>query len=218
MDKKQLRKIIEEGENISVEFKREFSSYEKIAKEMIALANTKGGLLILGVDDNRSIYGLLSEKGDAELLHQTAENYCVPPIKLSINHFEIEGLDIIAAYIPPSENPPHRIQDYEKKLDLNSAQVYIRVNDSSVLASKEMIKILQAKAGEIPLKNYEVGKNEKIVFDYLEDHETITVKELSEIANLSGRRASRTLIKMVRADLLYIHTKENGESYYSSAL
>ncbi|HEX2982405.1 MAG TPA: hypothetical protein VHO28_02560 [Ignavibacteriales bacterium] len=47
--------------------------------------------------------------------------------------------------------------------------------------------------------------------------EIITVKRLSEIANLSERRASRTLVKMVRANLILIHTKDNGEEFFTYA-
>ena len=40
---RELLELIEEGENLQCEFKRKFSNHEKIAREMIAFANTKGG-------------------------------------------------------------------------------------------------------------------------------------------------------------------------------
>ena len=43
MDVAELKELISEGENFKIEFKRQFSSVEKIAKELIAFANTKGG-------------------------------------------------------------------------------------------------------------------------------------------------------------------------------
>ena len=80
-----------------------------------------------------------------------------------------------------------------------------------------MVKLLQTQSSGTSLKNYIVGTNEKIAFDYLDKFETITVKELSKHANISERRASRTLIKLVRANLLLIHSKDNGESYFTYA-
>ena len=65
------------------------------------------------------------------------------------------------------------------------------------------------------LINYSVGKVENKVFEYLDENEFIKVKDLADVANISNRRASRTLIKMVRANLLAIHTKENGESFFT---
>ncbi len=215
MNRKKLLELIEEGEDIHVEFKQRFSTYKKIAKELIAFANTSGGYLILGVDNDKSIYGIESEKSDYELIKETAEKYCEPPIDFKIHLFEIENKEIMVVQIDESQNKPHRIQDYKKFLDINTAQVYLRVRDKSVLASKEMIKILQTQSTGKSLINYTIGKNEKIVFDYLDKYERITVKELSKIANISERRASRTLIKLVRANILFIHIKENGESYFT---
>ena len=217
LSRKKVLELIEFGESLNIEFKQRFSSYEKVAKEMIAFANTRGGYIFLGVDDDKSLYGLESEKTDTELIKETAEKYCEPKVEYQIEWFEIKGKDILAVHIFESKTKPHRIQDYKTKLDLNSAQVYVRVNDKSVLASKEMIKILQSQANEKPLSHYEVGNQEKMVFNYLDKNETITVKELSKAANLSERRASRTLIKLVRANLLLIHHKDNGESFFTYA-
>lgn len=218
MNRKQLLKLIEEGETITTEFKQRFSSYEKIAKEMIALANTIGGSIIFGIDDDGSIHGVESEKSEAELIRETAENYCEPKINYSISFIELEGKEIVVIEIPESKNKPHRIQDYRKKIDLNTAQVYIRVNDKSILVGKEMIKLLQTKSSEAKLKNYTIGYNEKMVFKFLEENDYISAKQLGQLANLSMRRASRTLVNLVRADILAIHTKDNGENIFSSKL
>jgi predicted HTH transcriptional regulator len=131
-----------------------------------------------------------------------------------INIFEKE---LVVAEIMESGNKPHRLQDYKSELEINSAAVYVRVNDKSVLASKEMVRLLRAAGEKQSLTKYFIGDNEKIVFDYLAKNETITVKRLSEIANLSERRASRTLVKMARANLILIHTKDNGEEFFTYA-
>ena len=81
-----------------------------------------------------------------------------------------------------------------------------------------MIKLLQTRSSDAKLKNYSIGKNEKIVFDYLKVNDFINSKELSRLANISSRRASRTLLNMVRANILAIHTKDNGEDYYSNTM
>lgn len=215
--RKRIAEMIESGEGLTVEFKQRFSSFEKIAKEMIAFANTRGGCILIGVDDDKSIYGIASEKSDIELVKESAEKYCVPPVDYKIETIEIERKDILIVEISESKNKPHRIQDYKNKLELNNAQVYVRINDKSVLAGKEMIKILQTQSTGSSLKNYFVGDQEKIVFEYLDKNESVNVKELSKLANISERRASRTLIKLVRANLLLLHLKDNGESYFTYA-
>lgn len=218
MTYKELKELIEEGENLQCEFKLKFTTEEKIAKEMIAFANTKGGFLIFGVDDDKSIIGIESEKEVAELVYNTAKNYCVPPLEIKIDFLILKGKEIVVVSIPESELKPHRLQDYLNELDLNKSIVPIRVNDKTVQASKEMIRLLRAKSGNKALIKYTIGQNEKLVFEFLKHHETISVKELSNLVNISERRASRTLVKMVRANLLMIHTKDNGEEYFTAAV
>jgi predicted HTH transcriptional regulator len=215
---RELLSLIEEGENIEVEFKRKFSTHDKIAREMIAFANTKGGYVLFGIDDDKKIVGVESEKETTELVKDAALNYCEPPLKYLIDYREIDGKEIVIVNVPESNIKPHRIQDYKTDIDITTAIVTIRVNDKSVQASKEMIRILRAQSNQIALKKYILGPTEKTVFEYLAKVERISVKELSNLVNISERRASRTLVKMLRANLLMIHTKDNGDEYFTLAV
>jgi len=217
MNRRELLEMIEEGENIQCEFKRHFTTPDKIAREMIAFANTKGGYIIFGVDDDREVVGVDSEKAESEMIKDAAENYCEPPLKYSIDFIELYGKEVVVVSIPESDNKPHRIQDYQNELDINNSVVLVRVNDKSMQASKEMVRILRANSADLALKKYRIGQVEKMVFEYLGKYERISVKELSNLVNISERRASRTLVKMVRANLLLIHTKDNGEEFFTAA-
>ncbi len=214
----EVLELVENGENYHCEFKRKFSTHKKIAKEMIAFANSGGGYILFGIDDDGKIIGLESEKTEAELIKETAENFCEPAINYNLEYKELKGKEIIIIEVPESNQKPHRIQDYKNSININSALVSVRVNDKSMLAGKEMIKIMISENNGGSLKNYSIGANEKKVFEYLNKNETITVSELKKYVNISERRASRTLIKMVRAKLLLIHKKENSEEYFTSKM
>jgi predicted HTH transcriptional regulator len=84
MTRQQLQELITGGESQTVEFKRRFSSPEKIARELCAFANTEGGYLLLGVDDDRRIVGVESEKQDVELLTLVCSFYIEPPLDATI--------------------------------------------------------------------------------------------------------------------------------------
>ena len=215
---RELLNLIEEGENIQVEFKRKFSTHDKIAREMIAFANTKGGYVLFGIDDDKKIVGVESEKETSELVKDAALNYCEPPLEFLIEYREVDSKEIVIVNVPESIKKPHRLQDYKSELDITNAVVTIRVNDKSVQASKEMIRILRAQSSKTSLKKYILGPTEKTVFEYLSKVERISVKELSNLVNISERRASRTLVKMLRANLLMIHTKENGDEFFTAAM
>ena len=58
MTQSQLLALISNGENSGLEFKRDDVRPEQLAKEIVALANLKGGYILLGVEDDGSISGV----------------------------------------------------------------------------------------------------------------------------------------------------------------
>ncbi|MDE0012087.1 MAG: ATP-binding protein [Candidatus Poribacteria bacterium] len=52
-----LEKIIL-GEDSTIEFKREVPHRDSLADEIAAFANTQGGMILIGIDDNREIVGI----------------------------------------------------------------------------------------------------------------------------------------------------------------
>jgi len=55
----ELLDIISSGETSKIQFKKEFDNQEKIATEMIAMSNAKGGMIIFGIEDKTgNIVGL----------------------------------------------------------------------------------------------------------------------------------------------------------------
>lgn len=55
----EIREIIRDGENSGVEFKRDGIQNHDLAKELVALSNLAGGMVLLGVEDDGSISGLV---------------------------------------------------------------------------------------------------------------------------------------------------------------
>ena len=58
MTKTELREIIANGQNSGVEFKCGVVDGHGLAKEVVAFANSWGGRILLGVDDDGSVRGL----------------------------------------------------------------------------------------------------------------------------------------------------------------
>ncbi len=205
----ELYKLIEGGESSSVEFKRKFSSPLKIAKEMVAFANSKGGYILFGVDDDRKIIGVESEKGELELINTAAKFYCEPEIEYTTEIVCIKNVDVVVVSIKESNKKPHRIVSDENS---NEKKVYVRYNDKSILASKETVNILKNSNNSKPLK-ITLGKIEKTLFEFLEENDRITVKGFKKLANISERRASRTLVNLVRAEVIRHHYYDDIEFF-----
>ncbi|MFH0989708.1 MAG: RNA-binding domain-containing protein [bacterium] len=213
MTGKDIKVLLEEGEGFQLEFKRKVSSPEKIARALIAFANTKGGIILFGIDDDKSIVGVESEKAEAEMIQMAARWHCDPPIEAKIEVASYHGKDIIVATIEESTEKPHYLIEGDQDDEDQDSKVLIRVNDKSVLASKEVIKILRSETPDSPPLRISIGETEHRLFEHLDSNQRITVRQFSELVNISRRRSSRTLIQLVRAGVLRIHTHEKEDFY-----
>jgi predicted HTH transcriptional regulator len=215
--RKDVMALISEGEGLRIEFKRHFSSPEKIAKEMIAFANTKGGTILFGVDDDGSVYGLQSEKSEISEIEHTSQFLCDPPINISCDIIPWSGQkDVIAVTVAQSTHKPHTLVEYDsagKRITSGTRTGFVRVKDKSLQASKEVMKVMQANQIDAPPLRIAIGFNERALFEYLEENERITVYEFSDLVNISRRRASKILVDLVRAGTLLLHTVETAEFF-----
>jgi predicted HTH transcriptional regulator len=90
MTLQEIRILASKGEGLKIEFKKKAAHPEKIVREVIALANTSGGNLLIGVDDDGTVSGqrfieeeiFVMEKAIQELIFPALE-YEVSSIKLS---------------------------------------------------------------------------------------------------------------------------------------
>jgi len=172
-------------------------------------------MILFGVDDDGTIYGVESEKSEIDLIREAAHDFCEPPIEPIVQVIELNRKDVVVAIVEESRRKPHRLQDYKDTIT-KDAKVYIRINDKSVIASREVVRILQSENADSEPLSVIIGENERRLFKYLEDNERITVKEYARLVNVSERRASRTLVNLVRAGVVRIHTEERFE-YFTSA-
>ena len=225
MNFRDVNALIEEGEGFTVEFKRRISSAEKIARTIISFANTKGGTILFGVDDDGSIVGVESEKSEMELIETAGTEFVDPQIHPRIDIVPFDGRDVIVCTIAESRTKPHYfLGDHDRTNGARGAngpngedtRVYIRVNDSTMMASREVVRILRNENPDSPPLKVAIGENEKRLFAYLEKNQRVTVREFGRLVNISDRRASRILVQLVRAGVIRIHTHEK-EEYFTLA-
>ena len=62
----------------------------------------------------------------------------------------------------------------------------------------------------------QIGHIERALFEHLEKNGRVTLREYRHLVNISERRASRSLVHLVRAGLIRIFTNE-AEDYYMLA-
>lgn len=213
MNYRDIDLMIDHGEGARTEFKRKISSPKKIARTMISFANSGGGVILFGVDDDGTIVGVESEKTEIELIRTAGMIYADPSVIPAIEIIPYRGKDIVAAIIEESKDKPHYYIEKENGDEHSNDRVYIRVKDRSIIASNEMVHIMHEQNPKAAPMTIDIGNNERRLFDYLEEHNRITIKAFRQLVNISERRASRMFVNLVRAGILQIHTGETEEYY-----
>jgi predicted HTH transcriptional regulator len=210
IEMKQLKEIVKNGENYNTEFKLKANHPEKIIKEIVAFANTEGGNLLLGVDDDQQIKGLKFAEEDEFLLVRAIEKYCSPPIEFKIKNAVLPNMrEVLVFEIPKSTNKPHFV-NFDPKSENKIA--YVRVKDKSLQASKEVRKYLKAENGENNIQ-FTFGEKESKLMQYLEENKSITVKDFSKIAKIPIWLASKTLVVLALANVLKIIPGETADAF-----
>ncbi|HCY43562.1 MAG TPA: ATP-binding protein [Prolixibacteraceae bacterium] len=182
-----IQKLILQGEHQRQDFKYCISDSKKIARSLVAFANTDGGRLLIGVKDNGNIAGVRSEE-EYYMVEAAARIYSRPMIEFTTKQHFVEGKTVLEVMIEPSKEKPHYAVDENGKW-----WAYFRKDDENRLASKVMLEVWKKqKSADGILINY--SDSEKILLDYLAGHEKISVSKYARIAHLPYKKAEQIII------------------------
>lgn len=208
MTLQEVKTLAAKGEGLRIEFKKKATYPEKIVREVIALANTEGGDLIIGVDDDGTVSGQRFIEEEIFVMEKAIREFIFPHLSFEIFTIKLTEKKGVAVFrIPLSPDRPHYMMAKEKK------QAFIRVEDRSVQASREVWEVL--KKGRSPRDTiFTYGRKEEILMKVLGEKNRITLKEFSKVARIPIFMASKTLVKLVSANVLSIHPQET-EDYFT---
>ena len=137
MDPHIVRELIEQGENSSIEFKSDRVRPEALAREMVALSNTLGGTILVGVEDDGAMTGVQPPHNE-EWVSNIARNNVTPAILPESMLVEMEGQQLLAIQIPKGGHKPYQTID---------GKFWIRVGSTNRTATKEELSRLFQEAG-----------------------------------------------------------------------
>ncbi len=152
-----LLKLIRNGENSGLEFKRDTIRPEKLAKEVVAMANLQGGRILLGIEDDGSIQGI-QRKNLCEWVMDTVFGRYVHP--LIIPFYEEVQLEedkrVAVVSFPQGVSKPYVVRSKDRE------DIYIRIGSISRLATREQQMrlfetggILHSEAMPVPGSSFE---------------------------------------------------------------
>ena len=204
-----LKELVSAGESQTLEFKRKINFPEKVVREMVAFANSGGGRLLVGVDDSGDIPGLRDPAEHDFALRKAVSELCIPKFKFDGEVIPLNKKKSVLCYRITSDGKPHYAKDVA---DDQYGRAYIRVNDQTLKASREMTQILKRRSST---RNYvfNYGEKEALLMKMLDSKEVITLEEYKEEARIPRRVASASLVLLVLAGVLQIMPGEREDLF-----
>ena len=203
----EVKELALKGEGLQIEFKKKANFPEKIVREVIALANTQGGSLLIGVDDDGTVSGQRFIEEEIFVMEKAIRELIFPPLEVEVATVKLSEKKGVAVFrIPHSPNRPHFLLVQGKKFS------FIRVQDRTVQASREVWEVL--RKSRVPRDTvFTYGKKEEVLMKFLAEQEKINVKEFAKIASIPLYMAAKTLVRLVVANVLQLHPQEGADFF-----
>jgi len=201
-----IKRLIAEGEGQGLDFKYHISSASKIAKTLVAFANSGGGRLLIGVKDNGNIIGIESEE-EIYMIQLAAERYCKPEVSVDMKSWEVDGFVVLEVYVPPSTNKPHFAKDENDKW-----MVYIRKDDENLLANKVLVEVYKRQnSNKANIIRYDLP--EKFLLEYLSANDSISFSQFCRMAKIPPYIAERVLVNLVSINMIIVKHNSKGDYF-----
>jgi ATP-dependent DNA helicase RecG len=144
---------IKAGEDSYTQFKRGFEHVNSLAEEMVAFANTAGGIILIGVDENKDgtgeITGVANTKDLNNLISNAATENCVPPIYPKMQTIVIEDKVLVALHIAEGLQKPYRTKPGKYLMKAGA--------DKRAISQEELSRMLQESGSfhieELPVRD-----------------------------------------------------------------
>lgn len=165
MNSAELKELIGRGETSAVQFKANVNNEHGIAQEMVAFANSKGGVILIGVDDKTwEITGLTNDdlRRLANLLVNAANEHVKSPIFIETETIEIEAKKVMLVKVSEGIDKPYKDKD---------GVIFLKngANKRKVTSNEEILRLLSKGkslfADELPIPQADLSHINKEKFD-----------------------------------------------------
>lgn len=144
MNQQELLELITNGENSGVEFKLDDIRPEQLAKEVVALANLKGGRILLGVADDRTIVGIRRDNLSEWVADTVFARYIHPLILPYYEEVRMDDGKVVAVITVGQEvSKPYVVRAHDRET------AYVRIGAVSRPATREQLLMLGSASGMI---------------------------------------------------------------------
>jgi ATP-dependent DNA helicase RecG len=143
----ELMRLVRGGEDTFLELKVKLSNTEKIAQEIVALANTGGGLMVFGVNDQMRVEGLEDAESVQDELVRICREEVQPPLVPLLDRIAFDNGRRIVALEVEGKRRPYRTRD---------GRFYLRIGSEKRETTREELSALMDEARPLGYENVPV--------------------------------------------------------------
>jgi predicted HTH transcriptional regulator len=202
-----LIQMIAEGEHQRQDFKYCINDSRKIARSMVAFANTEGGRLLLGIRDNGTVAGVQSDE-EYYMAEAAAKLYSRPPINFVTQQWMIEGKTVLEINIQKSREVPHFAQVEEGKW-----LVYIRKDDQDIVAPGILLKVWEQQKSPQGV-HIRFSDEEKRLLEVLQANPFLSLNHLLRQAKFPRWKGEKILVKLIVTGVVGMEIRETGTLFF----
>lgn len=206
----ELARLIEGGEGKSLEFKRGLPRDAKVARTLCAFANTRGGLLLIGVGDRGELVGAPRPRATMAHLRAVASEHLEPSLEVQVGVLLLPtgsegGRRIVWCSVPISPRRPHAVLG-----EAGEREVVARVGASNRRASGATLSSIRAQRAS----GARLDELQRAVLDWLAERpEPATVTTFARARNVGLQRARRAFTQLELAGRLVAHGSGARRAY-----
>ena len=163
MEAIELTELIGRGEDSRTQFKQTVNNPESLAGDLVAFSNSKGGRIIIGVNDEGVVVGLSSSdiRRINQLLSNTATNLVRPSINPETENISISGPLVMVVTVREGVSKPYSdnggvfwVKSGADRRRVTSREEVQRMLQNADLVHADEVPVMGASAEEIDLQHF----------------------------------------------------------------
>lgn len=206
-----LKSIIRQGEHQQLDFKFRIDDVKKIARTLVAFANTDGGRLLIGVKDNGKITGVFPEE-EIHMIEAAAEMHCKPALQFTSRVWQEDMKLVLEITIQPSAQKPVLAKDED-----GNWKVYVRRKDHTLLANKILMQVWKYENKLDFSKPEKMGDEELTILSVIANNDGITLSKLYRSIEQKKSTIDRLVALFICWKLIEMDITDSGTFYRTTA-
>jgi len=147
----EIEQLLLTGEGETIEFKEKLdTNSQRLAKTATAFANTNGGTIVFGIDDDQRVVGC-NIRGMTDTITNILRSRCDPPPQFTTKEVKYENKEVLLVRVAQSSSTVHVVRELGP---------FIRANKSNRSPTSHELELLQKRrssSGNSPISSWMTG-------------------------------------------------------------